>query len=151
MNYHPFFSILDPSISSNDYFARSPLLFWSIIGVASHRYEDEPTLLDLLSYSVPKLVWKTIGRPPHNIYMVEAIVLLCMWPFPTSSMFTDLSLIFISNAKIAAMQIGLHKPENLQDFSRGERQINREDVNEAAKIWSACYIAAQWYASDQEL
>ena len=49
----------------------------------------------------------------------------------------------VSNAKSAAMQLGLHRPENIQDFSRSKRRLVTTELEEAARIWSACYIAAQ--------
>jgi transcriptional regulatory protein LEU3 len=43
------------------------------------------------------------------------------------------------------MQLGLHRPENIQDFSRVERLLNLEGIQDSVRIWAGCYIAAQWY------
>ena len=142
--YHPFFCILDPKISPDEHFTRSPLLFWAVVSVASRRFEEDPTLLEMLSRSVIELVWASLSVLPHTRFIVQAIVLLCMWPFPTSSMWTDSSFMFISVAKSAALQMGLHRPENIQDFSRTKYRLSPDGVQEATRIWSACFIAGQW-------
>ena len=41
------------------------------------------------------------------------------------------------------MQIGLHKPEVVQDFLRVKTQFGPQELQEASKIWTGCYIAAQ--------
>lgn len=138
-------NLLDASILPNDYYTRSAFLFWSIISVASRRYDKEPTLLSSLSPSVLALAWKTIGALPHTPFVVKAIVLICTWPFPTTSMWTDASFMLIAAGKSAAMQMGLHRPEDIQDFSRVERLISPKGVQDAVIIWACCYIAAQRY------
>ena len=46
---------------------------------------------------------------------VHAMLLICMWPFPTSSMCTDTSFI-LARIVNAAVHIRLHRPEILQDL-----------------------------------
>ena len=143
-HYHAFFCILDPKITPDEHFTRCPLLFWAVVSVASRRFEEDPTLLEMLSQSVTSLVWASLSVLPHTPFIVQAIVLLCMWPFPASSMWSDSSFMFISVAKSAALQMGLHRPENIQDFSRTKYRLSPDGVQEVTKIWSACFIAGQW-------
>lgn len=49
----------------------------------------------------------------------------------------------ISAAKSAALQLGLHRPENIQDFSRVDSRLSPKGVRDAVKIWAACYITGQ--------
>ena len=128
----------------DDYYSRCTLLFWAIISIASHRFEDEPTLLGMLSHPVQDLLWDTVRKLPHSPFVVEAIILFSMWPFPTSSMWMDPSFMLISIAKTSVTQLGLHRPENIQDFSRVERQLSLEGIQDSVRIWASCYIAAQW-------
>ncbi|KAF9893322.1 hypothetical protein FE257_011754 [Aspergillus nanangensis] len=51
-HYHPYVSLLDPTISGDAYYARSPLLFWVIILVASRQYTEEPSLLVSLTHTM---------------------------------------------------------------------------------------------------
>jgi transcriptional regulatory protein LEU3 len=146
-NNHPHFSLLDTNVLPDDYYSRSKLLFWVIISIASQRYEDDPTLLGMLSQPVQNLLWDTIRILPHSPFMVEAIVLSSMWPLPTSSMWNDPSFMLISMAKSSVMQLGLHRPEHIQDFSRVEKKLDLAGVQDSVRIWAACYIAAQWFVA----
>ena len=135
--------MLDPSLSPDNYYSLSPVLFWAIISVAARRYEDEPGLMASLSTPVSTLVWSSIPMLPNSIGLIQAILLLCNWPFPTSVFSTDPSFILISCAKSAAMQMGVHRPENVQDYSRIKRRLSPKEVTEAVKAWSAIYITSQ--------
>jgi transcriptional regulatory protein LEU3 len=74
---------------------------------------------------------------------VHAMLLICTWPFPTSSMSTDTSFILAGIAKNAAVHIGLHRPEILQDFSGVKCQLGPRELQEAVKVRAECYIAAK--------
>lgn len=142
-HYHPFLRLLDPSLSPAKCYDYSVLLFWSIITVASRHYASDPTLITSLAIPVTALLWKNISSPPHTIDLVQAIVLMTTWPFPTSSMHTDPSLTIISIAKATALTLGLHRPETVQDFLRVSTRLNPKEIQEAVKTWAGCYIAAQ--------
>jgi len=105
----------------------------------------------MLSQPVQNLLWNTIRKLPHSPFVVEALILFTMWPFPISSMWTDPSFMLISIAKSSAMQLGLHRPETHSRFSRVERQLSLEGIQDSVRIWAACYIAAQWYVPLQDL
>ena len=143
MHYHPFLEILDPSLSPDSYYMRSPVLFWAIISVAARRCEDEPTLMASLSSPVTCLIWSNISNLPHSMGLIQAILLLCNWPFPTSVFSMDPSFMLISSARSAAVQMGVHRPEDMQDYLRTKRRLSRQEITEAVKVWSAIYIIAQ--------
>ncbi|OJJ67014.1 hypothetical protein ASPBRDRAFT_69469 [Aspergillus brasiliensis CBS 101740] len=156
-HYHPYVPLLDPSISPDQYYARSAVLFWSIILQASRRYTEEPGLFVSLTAPVKKLIWDTIANPPHTWHVVQAIILVCMWPFPTSSLSSDITSILLSTAQTISLRIGLHRPEAIQDFSRTRRRLMPEEMAEVARTWATCYITAQtivtidgqvWVSSD---
>jgi hypothetical protein len=134
---------LDPLLNPDDYYDTSPLLFWAIISVAARRYDSEPTLISSLAPPFMKMLWTQISILPHKACLVKAILLICTWPFPTSSMWTDPSFTLLSIAKAAAMQLGLHRPEVAQDFNRQKTQLSIKDIQESTKTWAGCYIAAQ--------
>ena len=46
--------------------------------------------------------------------------------------------------RTAGVHIGLHKPELLQDYSRVKCQLGPSELREAVKVWTGCYIAAEW-------
>ncbi|OOF93606.1 hypothetical protein ASPCADRAFT_132614 [Aspergillus carbonarius ITEM 5010] len=145
--YHPYAPLLDPASSPDQYYARSPLLFWAIILVASRRWTEEPGLFVSLTAPVKRLLWDTIANPPHTWHVVQSILLVCLWPFPTSSLSSDITSILVSTAQTIAVRMGLHRPEAIQDFSRTKRRLNVEETAEVARTWATCYITAQIIAT----
>lgn len=141
--YHPFVPLLDPTISPNDYFSKCPLLFWAIIYVSSRQYAAEPSLATALTAPLKSLLWEMISNPPHTWHIVQSMSLLCMWPFPTSSLSTDTTPILVNTAQTIAMQLGLHQPEFIQDFSRTKRKLTPAEISEVVRTWSICYVASQ--------
>ncbi|KAL4894254.1 hypothetical protein BDV59DRAFT_176132 [Aspergillus ambiguus] len=145
--YHPHAPILDSAIPPDEYFSRSPLLFWVIILISSRRHPDEPGLFVSLTAPVKKLLWDTIANPPHTWYLIQSILLLCLWPLPTSSLSTDNTSVLVATSQTIAIRLGLHRPEAIQDFSRTRRRLSPGEVAEAARTWATCYIAAQTLAT----
>ncbi|KAJ6129286.1 hypothetical protein N7512_002066 [Penicillium capsulatum] len=141
--YHVYFPFLQPAVSPDDYFNRSSLLFWVIVYTAARQYPDDPGLMAALTGPLKGLLWETISNPPHTWYIVQAISLLCMWPFPTSSLSTDITAMLVNISQTIAMQLGLHQPEAIQDFSRIKRKLNNTETSEVIRTWAACYIATQ--------
>lgn len=58
-------------------------------------------------------------------------------------MWTDVSYKLVTMAQTAASQLGLHRPEVIQDFSRNKWKLNPSGIQEAVRTWSVCYIAAK--------
>ncbi|KFY08662.1 hypothetical protein V492_06019 [Pseudogymnoascus sp. VKM F-4246] len=141
--YHPHLPFLDPRLSPDHYFQSSRLLFWAIISVASRRYSADPTLLSSLSISVPTLLWSTLQSVPQNHYEVKAMCVLCTWPFPMNSSLLDPTFMLSGTMAHTAMQLGLHRPGNAQDFSKFRIKLNQEDREDRMKTWAACNIVMQ--------
>lgn len=141
--YHETLPILDPEISAQHYAEVSPLLFWCIMAVASRRSQSNPLLLSQLSQPVTDLLWKAIRSVPHSLALVQSILLLCTWPFPTSSTSTDPSYVLMHTAVSASIQIGLHRPQHPQDFAKYRVRLTEKQVASRVTIWTTCNIVAQ--------
>ena len=141
--YHPTLPILDPEISAQQYCETSPLLFWCIMAVAARRSLTNSTLLSKLSQPVTDLLWKAVRSVPHSLALVQSILLICTWPFPTSSSATDPSYVLMHTAVSASVQIGLHRPQHQQDFAKYRIRLTEKEVAARIKIWIACNIVAQ--------
>ncbi|KAG0648535.1 Regulatory LEU3 [Hyphodiscus hymeniophilus] len=142
-HYHPFFDILDITVAPDEFYSRSPLLFWAIIAIASRQYPQDATLFSILYPCVTKLMWTSISTFPHTRYIVQAILLLSVWSFPANSMSTDPAFILVSIAKSISMQLGIHRPEIIQDFVRVKTQLNSLEFRDAVQTWAGAFIAAQ--------
>lgn len=141
--YHGYLPFLNPGQSSEQYYQQHPLLFWVIIAVASRRYTANPGLLTSLSAPLTRLLWTTVGEVPNNHFVVKALCLLCTWPLPTSTTSTDPTHILCGVMMKTATGIGLHRPNNTQDFSRVSVDLNREQLHDRVVTWAVCNIVAQ--------
>lgn len=117
-HYHPALPFLNPSKSPDEYYDSGSILFWLIVSIASRRYKNDILLFPMLCEWIPKLLWECISTPPYTIPMVQAIILACAWPFPTTSQWNDTIITLSSIAVSTAMQLGLHRPLNATDFLR---------------------------------
>lgn len=146
-HYHHILPFLDPSKSPDDYYKSGIGLFWAIIGVASRRYREDITLLYVLSDWVMKLIWAEISKPPYKVSTVQAIIVLCIWPFPTTTTYNDVSVVLSAIAISASMQVGLYMPFHTQDFSRTKSRasgVNETDSEILTRTWAAANIVSQF-------
>lgn len=145
--YHPFLPFLDRTQSPDDYYATSPLLFWTIISVGARRYQGDAHLLNSLAGPVSRLVWSTLADIPQSYHIVKALSLLCTWPFPTSSTSTDPTFMLCGMMMQVAMQLGLHRPSHTQDFSKFRVELIEEELRDKVRTWAVCNIVAQRWVS----
>jgi transcriptional regulatory protein LEU3 len=78
--------------------------------VASRRYREDITLMHALSDRVMKHIWAEIPNPPYKVSTFQALVILCIWPFPTTTTNKSVSVTLSSIAIGASMQLGLYMP-----------------------------------------
>jgi hypothetical protein len=143
-HFHRQFPVLDAEITPHEYHERSPLLFWTIVVIAARVCRDRPNLRADLSKTVTDLLWaKTTAIPPSH-FTIQAQILLCIWPFSPPMLIADPTLFIASAAKMGCMQLGLHHPENMQDYNRIRFDIYDAHIEEALKIWTACFVTAEW-------
>jgi Fungal specific transcription factor domain len=141
--YHPFLPLLDPLKGPDDYFRRSDLLAWTIICVASRRCSSEPGLLVSLSGPLSRLLWSTITGVPQNYHVVKALCLLCTWPLPTTSQKTDQTFMLSGLMVQVAMQLGLHRPVQPEEFTTFRMEVQGEELKDRLQTWIICNIVAQ--------
>lgn len=141
--YHPFLPFLNPSQTPDQYYQQHPLLYWSIVAVASRRFGPDPSILTRLSSPLTRLLWTTVGDVPQSYFIVKALCLLCTWPLPTSTTSTDPTHILCGVMMKTATGIGLHRPNHINDFSRVAVQLNKDGLHDRIKTWAVCNIVAQ--------
>ena len=141
--YHHTLPILDPETPAQQCCEMSPLLFWCIMSVGARRSREHSALLTTMAQPVMDLLWKAVRSVPHSPVLVQSILLLCTWPFPTSSSATDPSYVLSHTAVSAAVQMGLHRPQQQQDFTKYRLSLTHKDINFRTTIWAACNIVAQ--------
>ncbi|KAL6832220.1 hypothetical protein V8C40DRAFT_273576 [Trichoderma camerunense] len=143
LHYHPYLPFLDPSTSLHEYYESSELLFWSVISVAARRLQSHPTLLPKLARSVTDYLWKTLRSIPYSLRAVQSLVILCTWPFPTSSSTADPTYMLAGMMVQIGTQMGLHRALNAEDFVKVPLHLSVYEYSEWVKTWEACNIVAQ--------
>ena len=145
--FHPFLPFLNPDKSPDEYYKRSPLLFWSIIYVGSRHYSTESGMFSALGGPLSRLMWQTFSEVPQNYHVVKALILLCTWPFPTSSTSSDSTFIVCGVMMQIALQIGLHRPNHAQDFTKFRIELREAEIQDRIRTWAVCNIVAQRIAT----
>ncbi|KEF57448.1 uncharacterized protein A1O9_05365 [Exophiala aquamarina CBS 119918] len=143
LTYHPYLPFLDSATTPQQYLEASPPLFWMIISIAARRLSTNPTLLTGLARSVPDLVWKALQGLPHTLGLIQCLILSCTWPFPVSSTTIDPSYMHVGIMMQAAMQMGLHRPANPEDFTKYHLKLSNGQIAERRRTWIACNIVAR--------
>lgn len=108
----------DPHAIYND----SKLLFWTVLVtalLATDRADDYRCLADHVRNMVVVTCW---FNTPRSLYSLVALLVLTTWPLPESSGLknpqNDISVKYISLMKSLALQLGLHKLDFLDEFSK---------------------------------
>ncbi len=141
--YHPFLPYLEPFRSPDQYWNESSLLFWSIVAVGARQSREHMGMLLTLSSSVTTLCWTTISSMPLKLQDIQAIILLCTWPFPSFRFSTDKSIILANVAVTSAMFPGMHKPGCEKEYTNVDLIVRYSDRIERTRTWVACVIVPQ--------
>ncbi|CAJ2506188.1 Uu.00g003180.m01.CDS01 [Anthostomella pinea] len=144
--YHPYMPIVrerDP----NKCYESGPLLFWSILFIASRRYARDGTALPFLLDSVRREMFTAITILPLSLSSINALILVCSWIFPDVRFVNDPTALFSSVTGNASMLLGIHTGKGAHpEFSHGAFQNSFTD-EEAALTWTGYNIIAQRVSS----
>ncbi|KAF2104445.1 hypothetical protein NA57DRAFT_70650 [Rhizodiscina lignyota] len=114
------------------------------IGVKGLGYGFAVSFGSVFFTPVMKLFWSIVSKPPATIGLIQANLLLCTWPFPTSSLWTDLSTNLGGFGIISAMHLGLHQRGIPAGFSRNPNpNTNDAMLRERSRTWAGCNIVSQ--------
>ncbi|KAJ5727455.1 transcriptional regulator family: Fungal Specific TF [Penicillium malachiteum] len=141
--YHPFLPLLNLPKPPEVYLNRCPLLAWTVICIASRRSPSDPGLLTALSGPFSRLLWSTITNVPQDYRVVKALCLLCTWPLPTTSQRTDATFMLSGLMMQIAMQLGLHRPVQPEQFTTFQMEVQGEAMKDRLHTWIICNIVAQ--------
>lgn len=142
--YQPFLPILEPDTTVNQTYDLCPLLFWVVIAVAARRHATQTALLDRVEAPVNKMLAEVVFANPQNYQVVKALAILCTWPLPKKKTSKDPTWLFSGMMMEIALQTGLHRPSNVQDFYTRQRiELRDEDVRDRLRTWVCCNIVAQ--------
>jgi hypothetical protein len=95
-----------------------------------------------LQPGIQDMIGKVVVNPPRSVEVVQALLILCTWPFPFYSTLDDPSFVYCGIATQIGLQIGLHRPGLSQEFSK-RKEVLKIDDHVRNSTWMACFIANQ--------
>jgi hypothetical protein len=145
-NYHVRFSLLqDPAACIKSY-DTCPFLFWVVMAVASKRSHKYSYLHEQLRDPVARLAAEHTKHTNRLIAFVQALLLLCIWPFPYIQLRENPAWLYYGLATHMAMLLGLHRPQHPIQFL--EAADSKEgDTNVRIRTWLGCFIVDQKYVN----
>lgn len=142
-DYHSYFPILpefDDFILEYD---QNKLLLWTLLAITTKsQSETYSSLVD----PVRKLAADLYEPKSRSLKTMQALLLLCAWPFPFQRTQNDPSPMYCSLATNIGYQLGLHRPWCKGDFEENTRGFVTATTVEA-KTWYGCFIVNTWYVS----
>lgn len=162
-NYHPILPVVDITRGPEKIYQLSPSLFWTIMTVASRRYDRDGKLMQkltpLLKTCLSEITISPVTRfapgdcpkPFLNVasvYTVQAFLIFTMWPSITSSLSADSSWNTAGLAMYSAIRVGLHCPGYARDFGRIKADNpSYPKISEQVRTWVCCNIVSQTVAT----
>lgn len=116
------FHILDPVFSLLQLQHESRLLFWSIICVTAQTHVRLAQSFAQIRAAHAKLYHSSTQEALHSLLDLQAILVVCTWPYPASSKQQDASYIQLGLAINTARQMGLDKCKD--EMFMGTRDAN---------------------------
>ena len=141
--------ILEPCISIHAFHRSSPVLFWTILLLASSGHHIYGNLYRRIIPYHETLFAARLLDPP-SLQTLHAILLLCVWPYPIKSQDDDPCWTLCGIAVNMALQMGLHKPDysheyvKRPDMAPGTASIRR-------RTWLACFQISTRYVESTNI
>jgi transcriptional regulatory protein LEU3 len=141
-DYHRAMPILDPSLTPNAYYSRSPLLFWVIISVGSRKYSKQPTFNNALSPRVTSLAMHSLNSKNKPFEAIKSWILILTWPFTSNAFYREPTFIFSGALLHMALQYGLQTPY-LRVDSMTLPALKETNIVAKAHLWAYVVISYQ--------
>ena len=138
--FHPLFAILaDLDHFLSDYDSNT-LLLWTILAIASKESIKYSELYISLVDPVRKLAGDLYGPQSRDFGTVQALLLLCVWPFPFQQTVNDPSPMYCGLATQLAYQMGLHRPDCQMYWEYDKSKLSPIVELQRKKAWFGCFI-----------
>jgi hypothetical protein len=144
MHKYSYSIFIQPYSSLSDLLTRSPLLFWTVILVASQDHAHFADIYQQVSAEHESLLSPILQRSIQQIETIHALLLLCLWPIPQSRHFYNPAWNYVGLAINAAMQLNCHSPLGPASKTDGWKGLGHIAVNELSitdqsRTWLGCF------------
>lgn len=137
--YHPYFPILPEQHEFLAEYDSNRLLLWTVLAIASKGREDMPNVYTSLVEPVRRLASGIYAPQSRSLKTMQALLLLCVWPFPFQQTINDPSTMYCSLATTIGYQLGLHRPLHRSDFDENAMGPGISNISERS-TWYGCFI-----------
>ncbi|OIW32827.1 hypothetical protein CONLIGDRAFT_153799 [Coniochaeta ligniaria NRRL 30616] len=148
--HHPHLPFKVNSESPDEVYSRSSLLFWIICAVTSSW-----KLQSQLAPMIKSMIADTIHAASHSVDTIQALLIMCIWPFKTARLSEDPSHFYCSIATQMSLELGLHRPSQpywpLRHGSLSGPSTVGMDQEIRLTTWLACYVVNQMQSSHMGL
>ena len=122
---------------------QSPILFWTIILTATHRFDDDGTY-DRLVEPVEDLLSRCVRTALTSVETIHAFLIHSLWPIAKYTVLMDPSFNYVNFATAAATQINCHRPLPESSIARGWKAWANHpsvgiDVPASDLTWIGCF------------
>jgi hypothetical protein len=117
------------------------LLLWTMLAIMS---KSQPETYSSLVDPVRRLAADLYEPQSRSLKTMQALLLLCAWPFPYQRTQNDPSPMYCSLATNIGYQLGLHRPWCKADFEEDTQEGGTATAVER-KTWYGCFIVNTWY------
>ncbi|KAI1259445.1 hypothetical protein F5Y18DRAFT_297246 [Xylariaceae sp. FL1019] len=123
--------------------SESPLLFWTILLIASQHHEDHGHLYGQLFFPHRDLLASLSNFALQSIQEIHALLLLCLWPIPKEKEVLTPTWSYINLVISAAIKLNVHNPlpQDLvsQGWAGGARTPTPISLRTRRLTWLACF------------
>ncbi|KAI0528440.1 hypothetical protein GGR58DRAFT_316570 [Xylaria digitata] len=143
--YHVHAQFIQPIDSLARFYTASPLLFWTIILLASHFHLEHGGLYDKLLSPHEELLRPFSNTAIQSIHEIHALLLLCIWPIPRRVETSNPTWNYVGLAVGACMRLDLDKaaPSDLieprPNTSGWVRRSDKISIHTRRLTWLACF------------
>ena len=132
--------ILDIQRSPHSVRNTSPLLFWAVVITACREHPTYAGYFDRLIPPFKKLLGEHLVDSIRSIHTIQALLLLCTWPFPVRRQAYDPCWAQCGQAVAATLEMGLEKA--LPTWVAIAGDISGADVILRFKTWMGCFVVS---------
>ncbi|UNI24644.1 hypothetical protein JDV02_010377 [Purpureocillium takamizusanense] len=143
---HPNFPILSDHAVFMETCDQSEFLLWTVIAVGSAELSDYSTIRALLEPHIRDMATQVYGVLDYPLQTVQALILLCWWPYSFCSHREDPSWLYCGQAVHLALLYGLHRPHKHSNFVYNTT-LDEEGILTYQRAWVACFIVNQMLSS----
>lgn len=141
----PFLPILSLALAALLH-AKLQLLFWTVM-LTALLLEPEPQLYMLLAQLIKQLAIETCWiRTPRLTHVIQALIILLIWPLPNEKVLDDCLYRFVGLAKNLLLQLGLHRGgEFISEFTRTQVSLGPDADLWRTRLWLAVFFCDQFW------